>query len=417
MKKELFNYTAVDKEGKDLSGQIEAVNLNDALNKIRQMGVFPSGVIAASEQEQSRSILKILWNKLSFQKAGELRFKPEDLVVFTRQLSVLLDAGVPLIRGLQTLNKQTRFERMRVMISNIIDMIQSGRTLSGALAHYPDSFSNVYINVVKAGETGGALDEVLERLADYLERNLRLSQRIKAALIYPCLVMVVSLIILGFIVIFVIPRFMELFQDSGIALPFLTRALLDFSNFLLNRWYVFLAIIGLVLGGYKLLLRNYSFRYFNDKIKLNLPVFGALIQRIIASRFARTLSTLLEGGVPILRALELTKQVSGNEVIAKAINSVHENVREGGFISKVLESNKVFPELMVNMIAVGEESGSLDKMLGKVADTYEEEVEITTVTLTSLLEPLLVIFMGVIVGLIVLAMFLPLITLINSLSL
>ncbi len=416
MKEELFNYTAVDAEGKDLSGEIEAVNLNDALNKIRQMGLFPSHVVDAAEQVGSRNFFAALVEKLNFTKQGEAKFKPEDRVVFTRQLAVLLNAGLPLVRCLQTLNKQTRFEKMRVMLEDIIGMIQSGKTFSGALAHYPDSFSTVYINVVKSGETGGALDEVLKRLADYLERNLRLSQRIKAALIYPCLVLVVSVIILGFIVAFVIPRFMELFQNTGIALPLLTRVLLGFSNFLLERWYLFFGAGALMFISYKLLLRNYTVRYFNDKMILNIPVFGPLIQKVTASRFARTLATLLEGGVPILRALELTKQVSGNQVIAEAINSVYDNVREGGFISKVLESNKVFPQLMVNMIAVGEESGALDKMLTKVADTYEEESEIIAGTLTSLLEPILVIVMGVVVGVIVLSMFLPLITLINSLS-
>ncbi len=416
MKKELFNYTAVDKEGKDLSGQIEAVNLNDALSKIRQMGIFASHVISADEQVKSRNIFTSFLEKLNFGKQGETKFKPEDLVVFTRQLAVLLNAGLPLVKGLQTLNKQTRFQKMRVMLDDVIDMIESGKTFSGALAHYPDSFTKVYINVVKAGETGGALDDVLKRLSDYLERNLRLSQRIKGALIYPCLVLVVSVAILGFIVVFVIPRFMELFQNTGIALPLLTRSLLGFSDFLLKRWYLFFGAIALMFISYKLLLRNYTVRYFNDKIILNIPVFGLLLQKVTASRFARTLATLLEGGVPILRALELTKEVSGNEVIAKAINSVYENVREGGFISKVLDSNKVFPQLMVNMIAVGEESGALDKMLTKVADTYEEEIEITASTLTSLLEPFLVIVMGVVVGIIVLSMFLPLITLINSLS-
>ena len=416
MKKELFNYTAVDSEGKDLNGQVEAVNLNDALSEIRKMGIFPSNVVAASEQVESRNIFTALIGKFNFKRHGVSRFKPEDKVVFTRQIAVLLNAGLPLMRGLQILNKQKRFGRMRGMLADIIDMIQSGKTFSGALAHYPDSFSRVYINVVKSGQTGGALDEVLKRLADYLERNLRLSQRIKAALIYPSLVLAMSIIILGVVVAFVIPRFMELFKNTGIALPLLTRCLLAFSNFLLERWYLFFGAIALIFSSYKIILRNYTVRYFNDKMILNIPVFGLLMRKVIAARFARTLATLLEGGVPILRALELTKQISGNEVIAGAINSVYESVREGGYISKVLESNKVFPELMVNMIAVGEESGSLDKMLTKVADTFEEEIEITTGALTSLLEPLLVIIMGVVVGIIVLSMFLPLITLINSLS-
>ncbi len=305
---------------------------------------------------------------------------------------------------------------MKVIVTEVVDMIESGRAYSDALAYYPETFSKVYVNIVKAGETGGAMDQVLRRLADYLERNLKLKKKIKAALIYPSLVLGVSVVILVLIIVFVIPRFMDMFQDTGIALPFLTLCIMSFSDFLLTRWYVFLGIIGVLIFGYKLLLSHYKFRKYIDNFKLNMPVFGGLTQKIISARFARTLSTLLSGGVPILRALELTKQVSGNEVVAKTITDVYDHVREGGFISKILEVNPVFPQLMVNMIAVGEESGSLDKMLSKVADTYEEEVDVTANTLTSLLEPVLVIVMGGVVLIIVLAMFLPLLTLIQSLT-
>lgn len=415
---EKFIYTAVDKNGKEVKSQIEAVSLNEALGKIRQMGLYPADVVSADEQSKSRknNILSFLSSKLRLLNSGAQKVRAHDLVIFTRQISVLLDAGLPLVRTLHTLKRQVRFAKMSVLITNIVDRIESGKTFSEALAYYPEIFSKVYINIVKAGETSGALDQILKRLADYLEKNLKLTQRIKSALIYPSLVLIISIGILGFIVVFIIPRFMELFEDTGIALPLLTLTLLKICNFFLMHWYIFLGIIVSIIILYRVFLRNYSFRCFNDQLMLNLPIFGALIQKITAARFARTFSTLLTGGVPILRALELTREVCGNEIIAKAVDSVYESVREGGFISKVLENKEVFPQLMINMIAVGEESGALHKMLSKVADTYEEEVELTANTLTSLLEPVLVIIMGIIVGIIVLSMFLPLVSLIESLT-
>ena len=414
---QLFNYTAVDADGIEKKGQIEAVSLPDALNRIKQMDLFPAEVIPAGGENKGRSsFLFGLGHIFSGRDSRRKKIKPQDLVIFTRQLSVLLDAGLPLVRSLHTLEKQVRFETMSMLIGDIAGMIESGKTFSDALAHYPDSFSKVYVNIIKSGETGGALDEVLKNLADYLERNLRLTQRIHAALIYPALVLAISICILGFIIVFVIPKFMVLFEDSGIALPFITMLIRNVSRFLVARWYIIFGIIAAITVVYRFSLRNAAFRFMRDSVSLRLPIFGPMFQKIIASRFSRTLSTLLSGGVPILRALELTKEVSGNEVISRAVGTVYESVREGGFISRVLEHSNVFPQLMINMIAVGEESGALDKMLAKVADTYEEEVEITTNALTSLLEPLLVIGVGGIVGIIVLSMFLPLITLIQSLA-
>ncbi|MDD5745656.1 MAG: type II secretion system F family protein [Candidatus Omnitrophica bacterium] len=414
---QLFNYTAIDASGAEKKGQVEAISFAEALTRIKQMDLFPSEVVPADGGKKGRgSLIPALGHIFGARKGSRQTIKPQDLVIFTRQLSVLLDAGLALVRSLHTLEKQVRFEAMSVLIGELAGMIESGKTFSDALAHYPAAFSKVYVNIIKAGETGGALDEVLKNLADYLERNLRLTQRIQAALIYPALVLTVSVGILGFIIAFVIPRFMALFEDSGMSLPLITMFIMHLSKFLLARWYVIAGIIAGLIVGYRVLLYNIAFRFFRDSLVLRLPVFGPLIQKIIASRFSRTLSTLLSGGVPILRALELTKEVSGNEVVSRAVAAVYGSVREGGFISRVLEHSDVFPQLMINMIAVGEESGALDKMLAKVADTYEEEVEITTNALTSLLEPMLVLGVGSIVGVIVLSMFLPLITLIQSLT-
>ncbi|MBU0634421.1 MAG: type II secretion system F family protein [Candidatus Omnitrophica bacterium] len=411
-----FRYTAINKQGDEVSGLLDSESVNDALNKIRQMDLFPVDVLPAKDIKSGVNILSFVFGKVAKFRSGPKDIKQESLVIFTRQLSVLLDAGLTLVRALGTLKKQTRFVSMGRIISDIIDMIESGKTFSDSLAHFPGSFTKIYVNIVKAGETGGALDEVLRRLADFLERNLKLNQKVKAALIYPVIVLLISLSILGFILTFVIPRFVSLFEDLGTQLPAFTLAILNLSNFVCRSWYIILGVIAVLIFSYHMLLYNRKFRYFKDKLSLSLPIIGVLIQKITTSRFARTLATLITGGVPILRALELTKDVSGNEVVGEVIDTVYDAVREGGFISRVLANSKVFPELMVDMIAVGEESGSLDKMLAKVADTYEEDVELTTGMLTSLLEPALIIVMGLVVGIIVLAMFLPLISLINALS-
>ncbi|MCP4650241.1 MAG: type II secretion system F family protein [PVC group bacterium] len=411
----LFDYIAMNREGNEVTGQMEGTSVPDVVGLLRQRGLFSVEVVPAGESKIKEGLFSALGKSGLFSPRIR-KIKPQDLVIFTRQLAVLIEAGLSLIQALRTLKKQARFEAMSAMVGDLVEIIESGRPLSDALSQYPGSFSKVYINIVKAGETGGALDKVLKRLADYLERNLKLQQKISSALIYPALVLIIAVVILGIIITFVIPNFMELFKDVGAELPWLTQLVLNITGFLRVHWYLLLGGVGLLGLAYKLMLRNYKFRYFKDSVKLNVPVFGILIKKITAARFARTLATLISGGVQILGALELTKEISENEVMTKAIGSVYESVREGGFIAKVLENSGVFPQLMVDMIAVGEESGSLDKMLAKVSDTYEEEVEITANSLTSLLEPMLIITMGVVVGIIVLAMFLPLITLIKSLT-
>ena len=411
-----FCYTAINKQGDEIQGSVDAGTLNDALIVIRRLGLYSLDV---APESQYKGAPRRVWPGsaalIKFWRQGR-RLGPQDVFIFTRQLAVLLEAGLPLVRALGTLSRQARLPELRRMIENLAETIQSGKKLSEAMAQYGAVFSPVYINIIKAGETGGALDEVLRQLADFMERNLRFAHRVKSSMMYPLLVLVVAVGILGFVITFVIPRFMVMFEDTGVSLPFLTLLIMQTSAWLRSQWYLFLAGLALVIVLFRLALRRQRFRLAVDRLKLKLPIFGPLLQKIVAARFARTLSTLLSGGVHILPALELTKEVSGNEVVTLTIQTVYDNVREGGTVARVLEQNPVFPQLMTDMVAVGEESGSLEKMLFKVAETFEEEVEIAATTLASLLEPVLIIAMGVIVGFIVLAMFLPLITLIQSLS-
>ncbi|MCM8813637.1 MAG: type II secretion system F family protein [Candidatus Omnitrophica bacterium] len=411
-----FDYSAIDKTQAELQGQIDAPSLNEAIAKLGKMGLFVLEVTPAGQRPSKRIAL---WHAAQALRRGMNRvprLAPADLVIFTRQLSVLIDAGLPLVKGLETLQRQVRFIGIQSMIADIVAMIESGETLSGALGHYPKSFTKVYINIVRAGETGGALDVVLRQLADFQEKNLKLFQRIRSALIYPCLVLFVSVGILFFMITFVIPKFTAIFDSTGVKLPALTAFMVGLSAFVRHYWYVGIVAGGGLVAAYHAARRSIRFRFIRDRFLLQIPILGDFLQKIVAARFSRTLATLLGGGVAILRALDLSKDVVDNEVVCQAVTRVYDHVREGGFIAQVLQETNVFPQLMVDMISVGEESGAVEKMLLKIADAYEDEVELTANTLAALLEPILVIGMGVVTGVIVLSLFLPMISLIESLS-
>ena len=294
--------------------------------------------------------------------------------------------------------------------------VEAGSTFSDSLLKYPTIFSLLFVNTVKAGEAGGVLEIVLTRLADFREKTERLHSRIRAALIYPFLVITVALTILTFLIIFIIPKFKDLYEEIGTGLPLPTVILLKMSDFLHHYWIGAILFFILLFVSYKILVKVPKIRYHIDARKLRLPIFGILIQKVSIARFSRTLGTLISSGVPILQALMITKDTAGNELIAHAITKVHDSIREGESIAGPLAKTKIFPLMVVNMINVGEETGALDQMLNKIADTYEEEVDVTVGTLTTLIEPLLIVIMGAIVGLIVLAMFLPLVKLLTVLS-
>lgn len=415
----VFNYVAIDKQGKEVKGRVIVGSHQDAIAKIREFGYYPTSIVEEKAKAEGAAEVKggegiKLTTKILFLSGGKVGTK--QLTLFTRQLATLISSGLPLVRALYILERQEKGGILKATIHGLTEQVEEGSTFSEALLRYPRTFSALYVNTVKAGETGGVLETVLSRLAEFAEKTQRLNSRIRAALIYPALVLTMAVSVLFFLITFIVPKFMEIFKEMGVPLPLMTRVLLIISDFARSKWFIGLAIlIGIVLI-YKLLCKLRRMRLFFDNIKLHLPVMGALTRKIAIARFARTLGTLFSSGVPILQALLVAKDTSGNEVISHAILNVHDSVREGETIAKPLLKAKIFPPMAVNMISVGEESGSLDQMLMKIGDVYDEEVDVTVSGLMSLLEPFLIIGMGLVVGFIVVSMFFPLFSLITALG-
>lgn len=416
----IYNYVAIDKHGKEIKGKVEVNSHQNAIAKVRELGYYPTSIV-----EEMVRIKKVAEGKVSekfkslirlpsSRRAGKIGQK--QLTLFTRQLATLIGAGLPLVRALYVLERQQKGGVLKDTIRGLAEQVEGGGSFSEALLRYPKSFSPLYVNTVKAGETGGVLELVLSRLAEFAEKTQRLNSRIRAALIYPALVLTLAISVLFFLITFIVPKFMDIFKEMGVPLPLITRILLAISEFARNRWFIGLALIVVLIISYRILYRLPKMRMFFDRIKLRLPVMGPLIRKIAIARFSRTLGTLLSSGVPILQGLMVAKDTAGNEVIAHSIIEVHNSVREGETVAKPLLKAGIFPAMAVNMISVGEETGSLDQMLLKVGDVYDEEVDVTVSGLMSLLEPFLIIGMGVIVGFIVVAMFMPLFSLITALG-
>jgi type IV pilus assembly protein PilC len=344
----------------------------------------------------------------SFLKLQHVPLK--QLSVFTRQLATLINAGLPLVKSLYTLTDQLD-GYLKEVVGRITAQVEAGDKFSTALARYPRIFPNVFVNMVRAAELGGMMDEVLKKLAIFLEKEERLKSRVRSALIYPAFVLGIAVIILALLMVFVVPTFSNMFEDLGGDLPVPTQLLIGTSFAVRYSWHWIILGMGALVFAYRFLVRLPANRFFVDKVKLHLPVFGKLLEQMAVARFSRTLGTLLKSGVPILGALEAVKDTVGNEVLARATMSVHDSIKEGENISAQMEASGAFPPLVVRMVSVGEESGELDNMLIQIANDYEEEIDITVSGMTSLLEPVLIVLMGLIVGFIVIAMFLPLFTL------
>jgi len=428
-----FMYEAMSKEGKEVKDEIEAISTEDALAKIRSLGYFPTKI---REKGARKKIAKGApaaagpGRKKAAGAGGIGRIKTKVITQFTRQLSTLQDAGLPILRSLRILQQQQKPGRMKLIIRQVGDDVEGGCTLSEAMARHPKAFDRLYCNMVQAGEAGGVLDTILQRLADFMEKSERLKRKVKGALIYPSVVITFAVGIVTGIMIVVVPKFKEIFQDFGSKLPGLTLILIGVSDWIVGRtvgpdgkpaetvpgWIFILGSPILIWLLLKLIKQSRAGRYALDIIKLNMPIMGPIIGKTSVARFTRTLGTLISAGVPILEAINITKETSANEVFSRALGNVHDAIREGDTFANPLRASKVVDALVVNMVDVGEESGDLDKMLIKVADNYDEEVETLIAGLVSLLEPVMVVVLGGIVGFIVLALFLPLVTLINTVS-
>jgi type IV pilus assembly protein PilC len=416
-----FLYEAMNKQGQEVKDEIEAQTQEDALAKIRSLGYYPTKLRQKGGKRAAKAAAGgAAAAKKKKQVGGIGRCRVKEITQFTRQLSTLQDAGLPILRSLRILEQQQKPGMLRIILRNVADDIEGGATLSEAMAGQPKAFDRLYCNMVAAGEAGGVLDVILQRLADFMERSQRLKRKVVGAMIYPTVVISFAVLIVSGIMIAVVPKFEEIFKDFGADLPGMTKFLMAISNWFVHgkppgAAVVFLSPFLLILL-VKLLGKSESGRYAVDLVKLKIPILGTILSKSSIARFTRTLGTLLSAGVPILEAINITRETSGNEVYGRALGAVHDEIREGESFANPLRAAKICDSIVVNMIDVGEETGDLDKMLIKIADNYDEEVETLVDGLVSLLEPIMVVILGGIVGFIVIALFLPLVTLINSVS-
>jgi type IV pilus assembly protein PilC len=393
-----FKYTVRDKAGQTVDGTLEGEGKEAVSNRLRQMGY-----VVVSLEETGGGIIGQM-NQIKFGTG----VKPKDITIFARQFSTMINAGLSLTKCLSILGQQTESEGLRTVIAQVGKDVEAGQSLSESMGRHPKIFPSIMVNMVRAGETGGVLDEVLGRVADHFERDQQLKGKIKSAMTYPIAMGGLVLIILVAMMIFVVPVFQSMFASMGGQLPFATQILVDISEGI-RSWPGLIALVAVITA-------NVTFRWWKatesgrliwDTIKLRMPVFGPLIRKLALARFTRTFGTLVSAGVPILSALEIVGATSGNEVVAQAVKKIRSAIKEGETIAKPLSESPVFPSMLVQMIAVGEETGALDAMLNKVADFYDEEVSTSVDGLTSLIEPLMMASLGVVVGGIVIALYLP----------
>jgi type IV pilus assembly protein PilC len=423
-----FNYVALDTRGQEATGLVEAPSSNAAISQLRQAGYFPTSVIeeaisSADGKEARQRAAKMAGVTKPRAKKGIVLFqrkkvKSKILMIFTRQLATLIDSGLPLLRSLNVLAKQERDKVLKKTINKVADSVQSGSTFSDALALHPRIFNDLYVNMVKAGEVGGVLELVLNRLSEFQEKAAKIKNKVVAAMVYPAIVMTMAVGILGFLLVFIVPKFETIFHDllGDKPLPPVTRLVIGASDFLKNHGLIVLGIVIAAITLYKFMGRTRGGRFVIDSFKLRMPLFGNLNRKTAISRFARTLGTLVTSGVPILQALNITRETAGNSSIARAISQVHDSVKEGESIVQPLEASRVFPPMVVSMVDVGEETGKLPEMLLKIADVYDDEVDNAVAAITSMLEPIMIVFLALIVGTIVLALFTPLISIITGLQ-
>jgi type IV pilus assembly protein PilC len=423
-----FNYVAMDSRGKETKGTLEVATQNEAIGRLKEMGYFPTKVVEADKVKEKGG-KKAKAPEKSGKKKGGInlniripglggRVKPKVLTTFTRQLATLVDAGLPLLRGLRVLERQEKNPTLRKILNDLAVSIEGGSTFSEGLSQHPKVFNRLFVNMVKAGELGGVLEVVLNRLSEFMEKAQKIKGKVVAAMFYPAAVMFVAVGILILLMVVVVPKFKMIFTDmlDGASMPAFTNFVLAVSELVAsNILMTFLCLVGVFIM-FKLLLRTKLGRKLFDKLKLNFPLLGPVISKVAISRFARTLGTLVSSGVPILQALTIVKETSGNVIIGDAVSAVHESVKEGETITAPLEAANVFPPMVVSMVDVGEQTGALPEMLMKIADTYDDEVDNAVSAMTSLLEPIMIVVLAVIVGSIVIALFLPLITLIDQLG-
>lgn len=413
-----FTYEAVDAGGLKIEGRLEVVDQNEAIRRVKEMGLFPVRIVESrpgrrkkAESGRASGAGKAVGQGLRLEIRIPFlsgRVKAAVLAVFTRQLATLIEAGMPLLRGLRLLREQEESPALARVLDQVSEQIEGGSALSEALAAHPKVFNSLFVNMVKAGEMSGALEVTLRRLADFMEKAQKIRGKVKAAMVYPVAVLFVATAILGLMVVYIIPRFREVFNGMNVTLPGFTIFVLNASRIMASHLLGTLAGVVALVILFLLGIRTPKGRQWYDAFRLKAPVFGPIFRKLAISRFARTLGTLLANGVPILQALNIVKDTTGNVVVSQVIFSVHESVKEGDTIAAPLKASRVFPAMVAGMVDIGEQTGALPDMLMKVADNYDDQVDNAVASMTSLLEPILIVFLAVVVGSIVIAVFLPL---------
>ncbi len=409
-----YKFEALDTSGQEVKDSVEAGNEDEASQKIKAMGYFVTKLTAAQAAKGAKGKKKKTGKSRKTFTIGGV--KQKQLCVFTRQFSTLQDAGLPVLRSLRILEKQMKPSVLKNSLIDVVEDVESGQTLSESLAKHPKCFDRLYVNMVKAGEAGGALEVILQRLAEFKEKAQSLKRKIVGAMVYPAVVICVAVAILTFIMVAIIPKFKKIFDEFGLSLPQATKTLIEISDWMASYWYV---IPLFPLGVYlflKLIRLTRAGNYALDRMVLWIPVVGSLVEKTIVARTMRTLGTLISSGVPILEALSIVKDTANNLVFERMFQRVLESIREGDTIADPLREARLVDDMVVNMVEVGEETGDLDTMLYKVADFYDEEVDTLVKSLISLLEPIMIVFLGGVIGAIVISLFLPLIKLLEGLS-
>jgi len=416
-----FKYTAIDANGKQKTGTVDAGNQDEANSKLGAAGLMPTKLAPAGGGGGGAKAAKGAQPKKKKSKgAGGFGrvIKPEELGIFTRQLATLLEAGLPLLRAIEVMIRQEQNLRFKAVLQQIADQVRSGNSFSDGLSQHPKIFDRLYINMVKAGEAGGVLDTVLSRLAGFMEKALKTKKKVKSAMVYPIVVVAVAVAIVALLMIVVVPKFQDIFEDmlGGAALPGPTQLVIGVSNFMQNNFILTIGLLAAVFFGSKFLLRTRMGTKAFNWCSINLPKVGDLARKVNIARITRTFGTLLSSGVPILQSITITKDISGNIFYTNALSRIHDSVRDGESLSAPMERESVFPNMVTSMVDVGEETGELAEMLNRIADNYDEDVDNAVAGITSIIEPVMIVFLAVVVGFIVIALFLPIVEIIQQLT-
>lgn len=414
-----YRFVATDNQGNETEGVLDAESQSRAVALIKSRGYFPTrvseigggGTSAKAKKQKVQAATKTSGSSL-FQK----RVKPKELMTFTRQFATLVDAGLPLLRGMRILLKQERHPALREALNGMSESIEAGNTFSESLTLYPKIFDDLFINMVKAGEAGGVLETVLLRLAEFMEKAEKIKNKVKGAMIYPIVVLVAAFGIVTFLMSFVIPKFEQIFLDLGVQMPAFTQFVIDVSAFVKGNIIAILVSIVALVVGIKIFKKTSKGGEIMDRLAMKMPLTGPLVKKTAIGRFARTLGTLMSSGVPVLQALNIVRDTSGNVAVAEAIQQVHDSVKEGDSMSLPMEASGIFPGMVISMVDVGEETGALPEMLIRIADNYDDEVDNAVEGLTAAIEPILIIFLAVVVGGIVIAMFMPMMSIMGGIG-